>query len=179
LATWIGLFRGINVGGRNIIQMAKLREIIEPLGCENARTYIQSGNLVFESKSKNSRAVTKRILDAVENEFDIRPNLLLVTAEEFLEAKSKNPFPKAVSQPKTLHLFFLETVPKSPDMNALKKLATSDEVFRLIGKVFYLHAKSGFARSKLAAATEKKLGVAATARNWATVEKISEMINVA
>ena len=78
-----------------------------------------------------------------------------------------------------MHLFFLESRPPDPDLNAIRGLCRDSERWRLTDAVFYLHAPEGIARSKLAAAVERKLGVGATARNWRTVRKVLEMAETA
>ncbi len=176
MQTWVALFRGINVGGKNILPMAKLKLLLPSLNCTKVRTYIQSGNVIFESASKSKANLTKRLLDAVEGEFDFRPKVLLLTAGEFLAAKTKNPFPKAVAEPKTLHFYFLDAVPEAPNTAAIRNLATETESFQLIDRIFYLHTPEGIGQSKLASNAERKLGVTATARNYRTVEKIADLL---
>lgn len=176
MQTWVALLRGINVGGRNVLPMARLRALLEALHCRDVRTYIQSGNAVFTSKSKSRPNLTKKILDAIEQEFGFRPTLLLLTATDFAAALDHNPFPRAAAAPKTLHYYFLDSVPKSPDTDALAALAIRTERYRLVGRVFYLHTPDGFGSSKLAANAERKLGVPATARNHATIEKIAVLL---
>lgn len=176
MSTWLALFRGINVGGKNKIPMALLRAALEEIECRNVRTYIQSGNVVFDSDLQSKPNLTERILDAVESQFGFRPQVLLLTTAEFQDALAGNPFPHACSNPKSLHFFFLATEPESPDLERMDSIALPSESHRLIGTVFYLHAPDGFARSKLAARAEQTLGVAATARNYNTVLKISGLM---
>jgi uncharacterized protein (DUF1697 family) len=78
---------------------------------------------------------------------------------------------------KSLHFFFLASTPAKPDLDALAKLKSSSEEFKLGKNVFYLHAPDGIGRSKLAAKVEKALGVPATARNWNTVSKLMVMVH--
>jgi uncharacterized protein (DUF1697 family) len=92
-----------------------------------------------------------------------------------MRAAAGNPFRKAESSPKTLHLFFLAASPGAPDLQSLTRLKSSNEAFELRGKVFYLHTPDGFAASKLRARVERCVGVDATARNWRTVSKLIEM----
>jgi uncharacterized protein (DUF1697 family) len=66
----------------------------------------------------------------------------------------------------------LDSVPKNPDLEILESIKTDREQFKLINKVFYLHAPDGIGRSKLAAKVEKALGVTVTARNWRTVNEV-------
>jgi len=86
-----------------------------------------------------------------------------------------NPFPAAIEDPKTLHLYFLSSAPIDADIGGLEKLKSTSESFELIEQVFYLHAPDGIGRSKLAAGAEKLLGVPATGRNWRTAQKVLEL----
>ena len=86
-----------------------------------------------------------------------------------------NPFPEAENDPKALHVGFLASAPKNPNLKALESLRKASEQFRLMDNVFYLYAPEGVGRSKLAANTERLLGVSMTDRNWRTVCKIMEM----
>jgi len=175
--TWIALFRGINVGGRNKLPMAALTPMLESLGCRSVRTYIQSGNVVFRSAFRSKRNLTKRLSDATNAEFGFRPSILLLTETALRSAAEVNPFADAVSEPKHMHFFFLESPPDSPDFDGVANLASATERYKLIDDVFYLYAPDGFARSKLASGAERKLGVTATARNYATVQSLISMLD--
>jgi uncharacterized protein (DUF1697 family) len=171
MQTHIALLRGINVGGSGKLPMADLRALLTELGAQDVQTYIQSGNAVFRHRA-GARTLTPKIRKAIAAAHGFEPTTLLITAEELQSFADANPFPEAVAEPKTLHLFLLEQVPTSPDLELLTELATPDERFELRGRGFYLHAPSGMARSKLAAQAEKHLGTPTTARNWRTVEKL-------
>ncbi len=171
--TYIALLRGINVGGKNSILMKELVSIFETQGFEGAKTYVQSGNVVFRSGRQCTRSTAESIASAIENEFGFRPDVLLLPASELRSAAKKNPF--EVENGKTLHLFFLAGVPSEPDLARLDTMKSSSERYWLDGAVFYLHAPNGIARSKLAANLEKALGETATARNWNTVSQLLEM----
>lgn len=177
MQTWIALFRGINVGGRNKMSMAALASVLETTGCRSVRTYIQSGNVVFNSAFKSKRNLSTRLRDVTEAEFGFRPSILLLSDSDFRSAVAGNPFPDAIAEPKTLHFFFLDAVPVAPDMDAIAKLASSTERYELIGTVFYLHTPNGFGRSKLAAGAERRLGVASTARNYTTIQNLLSMLD--
>ena len=176
MQTWIALLRGVNVGGRNTMPMAALATTLESAGCRSVRTYIQSGNVVFTSSSRSKPNLANTLGDATEAQFGFRPNIFLLTDTDFLSAVANNPFTDAIPEPKTLHFFFLDSKPESPDINGITKLAISSERFQLIDSVFYLHAPDGFGRSKLAAGAERKLGVPLTVRNYTTIHNLSEML---
>ncbi len=161
-----------------MLPMAKLKVGLESLKLTQVQTYIQSGNVVFQAKSGTSASLTKKILDLVEAEHGFRPQLILLTAAELRQAVANNPYPDATSEPKSLHFFFLATVPKQANMEAIEQIKGDDESYQLIDKVFYLHAPAGIGRSKLAVKAEKHLGVVATARNYRTVETLLSMADL-
>lgn len=176
MPTWIALLRGINVGGRHSLKMADLRALLESLGLENVRTYIQSGNVVFEAPVEEAGELGEKISDAIEASRGFRPRVQVVSADRFKRAIEANPYPEAESSPKSLHLFFLFEAPADPDFEKLDEFTASSERYELIDDVFYLYAPDGIGRSKLAERAARYLGVDATARNWRTAIKLMEMI---
>jgi uncharacterized protein (DUF1697 family) len=112
---------------------------------------------------------------AIRERYGFEPKVILLKKADMERAVKSNPFAEAESNPKTLHLAFLDSIPANPDLEGLQKLSANGEKFRLSGKLFYLHAPGGVGRSKLAAAMEKRLGVPITARNWRTVLKLRDM----
>ena len=168
--------RGINVGGKHVLPMAALRRELENLGLQEVRTYIQSGNIVFQSPLRSARKLAASIADSVEQHHGFRVPLILLTQRQLKMAIDQNPYPVASEDAKTLHYFFLQSPPISFDRDKLASMAQPTERFELVGQVFYLHAPAGMARSKLAAAVERTLGVAVTARNARTVQRVAEMV---
>lgn len=171
----IALFRGINVGGNVRLPMKELVGLLESMGAKNVRTYIQSGNAVFESAEKNCSKLSGNIAAAVKKHHGFEPHVLVMSLDTLEEAIVNNPFPDAVGDPGKLHLGFLASVPKRPDLEKLESPAKDGERFRLIGSVFYLQAPEGVGRSRLAANAEKLLGVPMTDRNWRTANKLDAM----
>jgi uncharacterized protein (DUF1697 family) len=168
--TYIALFRGINVGGNNILPMKELSKILEKMGCEKVRTYIQSGNVVFQTKETSTNKLADDISAKVFDQFDFKPKVLLLGIEEFHEAINNCPF--KTNEGKMLHFFFLDTHAENAKMDKILELKSNTEEIKLHEKVFYLYAPDGIGRSKLAAKVEQSLGVPATARNWNTVSKL-------
>lgn len=175
MPTWIALFRGINVGGNNILPMAELRSDLELLKLKNVRTYIQSGNVVFESTAKTASSLSRRIGAQIEKQYGFRPHILILDRQDLLSAIESNPFPREVSNPKTLHFCFLAEPAANPDMKAIDSARIPSERYKLTDRVFYLHAPDGIGRSKLAAKVEKYLGVVTTGRNYRTVDKLMSL----
>jgi uncharacterized protein (DUF1697 family) len=174
--TYIALFRGINVGGSTTLPMKDLRVLLENLGSHDVKTYIQSGNAVFRHEAESAAGLSERIRAAIEKSHGFETKVLVLELADVEQAMASNPFPEAESEPRSLHLCFLASVPQDPDLDTLESVRRDSERFQLVDRVFYLHAPDGIGRSRLAARVEKSLGVAATARNWRTVCKIAAMV---
>lgn len=175
MTTFVALFRGINVGGKHILPMQDLREILESLGCKQVQTYIQSGNAVFSSAAK-AHDLSEQIRDTIDRQFGFALHVLLLTDAAFAAIAAGNPFPDGEKTPKYLHVSFLTESPVDPDLAALHELKVSSEQFFLSDHAFYLHAPDGIGRSKLAAKVDRHLGVTTTGRNWRTVTKLLEIV---
>jgi len=172
---WILLLRGINVGGNNILPMANLRALLDDLGCQNVKTYIQSGNAVFSADTGDRNKLETKITKAIEEKFGFAPRALLMSADNLHRALKANPFPQALEDPKTLHLSFLSAPVDQMDSESIEAIRADSERYAFIDNVFYLYAPDGIARSKLAVKAEKILGVPMTARNLRSAMKIAEM----
>ncbi|MEW5975079.1 MAG: DUF1697 domain-containing protein [Acidobacteriota bacterium] len=175
MKTYVALFRGINVGGKNALPMKELAALLEGLGARQVRTYIQSGNAVFQAAEKNLARLARQLPTEIQMRHGFQPQVFLLSLAALRRAMANNPFPEAEADPGSLHLGFLAAAPKNPDLEKLNSLKKGSERFHLDDGVFYLHAPEGVGRSKLAASAEKLLGVAMTDRNWRTVCKISEL----
>ena len=173
--TCVALLRGINVGGKNSLPMKELVVILEGIGAQNVKTYVQSGNAVFQFAKPDFSRLSKKITAAIKKRCGFEPHVLILGLDAIEKAIAKNPFPEAEAEPSKLHLGFLAWEPNSPALDKLNNLKAVNERFRLVGSVFYLHAPEGVGRSKLAASSERVLGVPMTDRNWRTVCAIREM----
>lgn len=175
MQTWIGLLRGINMAGKNKIKMQELREIIQHPEIHHLQTYIQSGNLIFQTGLQETSQLSSHIRESIHQSHGFAPQTILIKADLFHRLAEENPFPDAIETPQRFHLFFLERPPTSPDIERMESVQTPTERFHLTPEVLYLHTPDGFGRSKLSNILEKALGVPATARNWNTVNKLREM----
>lgn len=174
---FIGLLRGINVGGKKMLGMQVLRDICEAAGLAGAQTVLQSGNVVF----RTSRADRKRLAGDIEKGIRERAvmevRVILRTAAELEAAVERNPFPDAAeSDPGHLAIVFLDDKPAAKAMAALKESYSGPEPMRLVGQDLYVHYVSGMGQSKLTnVLIERKLGVAATTRNWNTANRLLDL----
>lgn len=163
------LFRGINVGGNNLIPMKELKSILGSDGYENVKTYIQSGNVVLRLKSNPC----KRVGDLVETNYGFRPEILAFEKNEFENIIKANPYPS--NEGKKVHFFFCVKKPKL-NVSRIESYLANGEEYELKDNVFYLHAPTGIGRSKLVSNIESYLGTSCTGRNLNTVLKLKEMV---
>jgi uncharacterized protein (DUF1697 family) len=177
-ATYVALLRGINVAGHKPVKMDPLRKAFEALGFEEVKTYVQSGNTVFNAPTQASENLSKKIEEKILDDFGISVPVTVKTSVEVAEVIKNNPFlqEKGIDSSK-LHVTFL---PHAPEKTALKKLdalAKPPDQFRCSGKEVYLYCPNGYGETKLSNnALERVLAVRATTRNWKTVNKLYEMI---
>src|SRR5215204_4469084 len=111
----------INVGGHNILPMKDLVALLENIGSKSVRTYVQSGNTVVEHGEENASLLSSKIRTTIKKTHGFEPQLLLLELEEIERAVESNLFPEAESNPKTLHLYFLASVPNNPDLGVLER----------------------------------------------------------
>jgi len=174
METYIALLRGVNVG-QNLLKMERLREICTGLGFKNVRTYVQSGNLVFEAgRSANFRqSLEKKLI----GESRLPVTVLLRTPEELKSVIARNPFLKAEGiDVSRLHVTFLSEPASEEGIKKLSAIKAGADRFRAVGTEIYLDCPNGYGTSKLSnSAIEKTLGQRATTRNWNSVNKLYEV----
>ncbi len=175
MKVWIALLRGVNVGGNNILPMKELRDLVTGLGCKNVRTYIQSGNCIFQSRERNASVIETQVGEAIEKKFGFRPCIFALPAEALDAVLADNPYRQSDDDPKSVHIFFLAKPVAGADLGALEAFRKGGEDFTLTDRAFYLFAPDGIGRSKLAAKIERYVPVQMTARNLRSVMKIAEL----
>jgi uncharacterized protein (DUF1697 family) len=172
----VALLRGINVGGKNILPMKDLARMFGEAKCSNVLTYIQSGNVIFETAA-GAPKVAELVQAKIERQFGFRVPMVLRTHEQLLKTIRDNPFLPAVSDHRWLHVYFLADPPKASSIAGLDPARSAPDAFQVLGQEVYLHLPNGMARTKLTNAYfDSKLSTTCTARNWATVLKLSEMM---
>jgi uncharacterized protein (DUF1697 family) len=173
----ISMLRGINVGGHNKIKMDALRALYVSLKLEDPRTYVQSGNIIFRTKEKNSTALAKKIQNAIEAKFKCRPEVILRTPDEFRKAIAASPFAdRPHLEPGKILVTFLAADPGSVAESMLRTLKKHPEELHLKGRDLYIYFPDGAGKSKLPwASIAKSLNTAGTARNWNSVLKMLQI----
>lgn len=171
MTTYISMLRGINVGGKKRISMEELKGLYESLGYKDVQTFIQSGNVMFRSEDAPEASMEKAIRDKIKEALDLDVKVILRTEDEFKAIIEKNPFKK--EDPGNLHVTFLSDHPAKKPVEEIEKIKDKGERFFLSGRDIYLFLPNGYGRTKLSNDLfEKKLGVCATTRNWATVNAL-------
>ncbi len=176
MKTYIALFRGINVGGNNVLPMKELVSMMEALGCASVKTYIQSGNAVF-TYDGDIKNLNDQLTSEIEQQKSFHPNIHILTKDEFKRIALQNPYAEIETDPKTVHVNFLLTPAVDANLAKIEELQADTEQFKLTDDAFFLHAPDGIGRSKLVAKLEKLLGVPITGRNLRTVNKLSELLH--
>jgi uncharacterized protein (DUF1697 family) len=182
MPTHVALLRGINVGGRNRVAMAALREVVQSLGHTEVATYIQSGNVVFTSADADTARIAGALERAIADRLGVRPKVVVLTRDQLARVVADNPFPDE-SNPRHVHAVF-RNEPPGPDELAAVAAAEqrardqrSRDQARVVGGTLFLHTPDGLGRSELAAeltrvGRSRTAELAGTARNWATVQKL-------
>ncbi len=171
----VALLRAINVGGRNKLPMAELRALFEQVGCQDVRTYIQSGNVAYRVGARLAGRIPELVGAAIEEAFGFRPPIVTRTAEELRAVAAHRPYPE-VTELKFLQVAFLAEAPAQGAQ--LDPSRSPDDRFEVRGREVLLHYPNGTARSKLTTGyIERALGTTCTLRNWRTVGKIAALVD--
>lgn len=171
MSTYIALLRGINVGGKKIVPMEDLRQLFVSLNFSNVKTYIQSGNVLFDSAREDKQVITQMIEDALRKTFSFAVSVVLRTREEWVEVIANNPFEEEDTA--LVHVTFLSQAPSEAQKEALEALQTDDDKCVVLNKEVYLLCKNKYSNSIFSNTfIEKKFKLVGTTRNITTVGKL-------
>lgn len=179
MQTYIAILRGINVSGTKKIKMDDLRARLTDFGFEKVRTYIQSGNIVFDYKATQPLDLGKLLQQKIRDDYGYEVPVVVTGAEELKQVIDNNPFLKDRNQdPAKLHVTFLAESPADENINKIDDSGFLPDEFKIINKSIYLFCPNGYGRTKLTNNFfESKLKVTATTRNWKTVQALLNMAN--
>jgi uncharacterized protein (DUF1697 family) len=157
--------------------MAELRSICEGIDCNDVRTYIQSGNVVFTS-SLSAEALEERLEQAIEQQLRLTVPVVVRSASSWGRYVKGNPFPdEAKEEGNRVLLGLSKRPPKANAASELQQRATLGERVVRKGDAIWIHYANGIGRSKLSPAVlDRHVGSSVTARNWRTVMKLDEML---
>lgn len=175
MTKYVAFLRGINVGGKNKIKMEILREMFAALGFENVKTYINSGNVIFETAEADDKKLAAKIEKAIEKEFSLNIRVMVRTIDEIEDIIKNNPFDGQFTSDRDLHVLFLDEELAAEKREMLLSNNNENEMFAVRNREIFCLLRVGFSDSLLGKDyIGKKLKTPATARNWRTVNKLLE-----
>jgi uncharacterized protein (DUF1697 family) len=175
--TYVALLRGINVGGKSKLPMSDLRDIFADAGCREVRTYIQSGNVIFQADRGVIASLPDAISAAIAARFGYRVPVVTRTMEQMDNVIRHNPFIAKGVPEDELHVLFLADQPSADQIDSLDPDRSPPDTFVVHGQEAYLRLPNGAGRTKLTNDYfERKLGTASTGRNWRTVTKLRALM---
>ncbi len=175
MPVFIALLRGVNVGN-NTLRMDRLRASCSELGLRNARTLLQSGNIVFEAEG-SPRHWAEALERKLAGQTRLPVSVFVKTTAEWSRAIAANPFVKEKGiDPSKLHVTFLHEPPAKPALERLRAIDAGDDRFHSIACEIYLYCPGGYGRTRLSNnSIERLLSLRATTRNWNTVQKLAHL----
>jgi uncharacterized protein (DUF1697 family) len=173
---YVALLRGINVSGRNMIKMETLRATFESLGFKNVVSYINSGNLAFDTAETDDGTLAKKIHDAIQKDFSFDISVMVRSVAEIEEIIAWDPFAGQFESHKDVHVFFLHSELDGEQKVLLLAQGTENEIFAIQDRHVACLLKIHITDSAVGKGfIDKKLKIAATGRNWRTVQKLAEL----
>jgi uncharacterized protein (DUF1697 family) len=176
---YIAFMRAINVAGHTIVKMSDVRDAFAAVGCRDVRTYIQSGNVIFDSPARDAATILETLQAKLRNVLDDEPVILLRTVSEMEKLLGRDPFKDVKAEPGIkLYVVFLSQSPRSRPKFPLVSLREALEAIAMTDREVFVVSRRkkngffGFPNNFI----EKELGVSATSRNWSTVTKIVESV---
>jgi uncharacterized protein (DUF1697 family) len=172
---YVTFLRGINVGGKNMMKMELLREMFSSLGFENVKSYINSGNIIFETAEVDNNQLSEKIAQKIVETFSFDIRVITRKIHEIEEIIANNPFAGEFENDKDLHVFFLDEELPAEKRELLLSNNNENEHYFVRNREIFCHLRIGVLDSLMGKDfIAKKLKVASTARNWRTVNKILE-----
>ena len=171
------VLRGINVGGRRKLKMIDLKAQLTQLGFENIETYIQSGNVVFDSQENDAKKIEEIVTNMISDVFDLEVPVVIRSKKDFLAMLEGNPHEVNENSIKSLHLIFLKSQPEQAKFEEILSMDVEGESLNLVHLDLILKCGEKYSQVKLNNAfVERKLKVSSTTRNWKTIVKIKDLL---
>jgi len=177
MKTFTAFLRGINVGGKNKILMSNLSEIFRQLKFEKVATYIQSGNIVFNCQTDDIENLQILIEQAILKNSGLTVPAIIRSVEQLKMIVGKVPFLRTENvNVEQLYVTFLKQTPDEQNISKLNQMVYKDS-FEIFGNDIFVHCKNGYGKTDLTNTLfENKLKVAATTRNWKTINAIISLV---
>lgn len=175
MSTYVALLRAVNVAGKNRVAMADLRSLVADLGFSEARTLLQSGNIVFCGKSKPTASIESLLERETAKRLGLTTEYFVRSAAEWESIVAQNPFREAATKdPGHLVVMPLKAAPTKAQLRMLTEAVRGREDFRAVGKQLYIVYPDGIGTSKFTnTVIERCLVTRGTGRNWNIVVKLA------
>lgn len=162
------------MSGHRVIKMDALKKLYADLNLKNIRTYIQSGNVVFEEKDSNPKLIAKLISQKIMKDFGFEVPVIVLDLPDLTTILENNPFVNERAEDvKFLHVTLLSDYPDPSDIDKIKAGPYGADEFIVSGRTLYLFCPAGYGNTKLSNTFfESKLKVSATTRNWKTMNEL-------
>lgn len=178
MTRYVVWLHAVNVGGRNKVSMAWLREAAEGDGFRDVATYVQSGNLIVTADTNNTDDVRQRVAGLIRDGLGLDVEVTVRSRAELAKVVERNPMPEHVDDPAKLHVSFLTGKADPLGVAGIDPAAFEPDRFVVDGSHIYLWFPDGAGRSKLATLPwRRRIGVAGTARNWRTVLTVLDLLD--
>ena len=175
---YIAFIRGINVGKNKLIPMDTLKSLFSDMGFSNIKTYLRSGNVIFESENLDTDNIEREISNKIEKSFGFWVDSIVKTENDFYSVVTNNPY-----EDNSIKELYITMFKEKIDENLSKELIIeyesidTNDKFRIVEKEIYLSLKSKYHKTKFNNNYfESKLNNISTTRNWKTILKIKEML---
>jgi len=177
MKTFISILRGINVSGQKKILMADLKALYESLNYKNVRTYVQSGNVVFETADTDPKEIARQIEQKIQDKYGFPVPVIIRTLEELETAVQRHIFFKQDgTDTDKLYVTFLADQPAQANLDKMSAFQYAPDEYKIIDQEVYIFCPGGYGNTKLSNTFfENKLKVTATTRNWKTVNELIKM----
>jgi uncharacterized protein (DUF1697 family) len=169
---WVALLRAVNLGPRNKVPMAELRDLLSSLGYTDVRTLLQSGNAAFAAPARNAATVERAVAKGIADRFGLDIVVIALTEAGLASVVDATPFRDAPV--KERHVAFLSARPAAAKVAALDPAAYAPDEFAVVDRAVHLRLPNGVQGSRLPD-WERVLGVRATVRTWNTVTRLAEL----
>ncbi|WP_194851229.1 DUF1697 domain-containing protein [Nonlabens antarcticus] len=173
---FVGLLRGVNVGGHNKLPMASLRDALDKTSFQSITTYIQTGNIVFSSKLEEAEC-EQIISEVLKSDFDLEAPVIVREQSYFETVLKANPFKtRTIDNSKSMSFGFLSEIPAQDKITVVEQMSSDLETFKIVDDVLYFYCGISLADTKFTNTWfEKKLGVISTMRNYNTTLKLTQL----
>ncbi len=176
MTAYVALLRSVNVAGHGRLAMAELKEMFVALGYIDVSTYIQTGNVIFQSSVRSTSKLETALEQELERSFGSAPKVIVRTVPDLARVVATSPYPKRGADPARHHVTFLSEAPSKACLTGFRPPPSGNDELTIIGREVYVHTPDGYATTKLTGTyLERHLGVSSTTRNWNTVTKLSAL----